>query len=298
MHDDELDVSVDVVRRLVAEQFPEWADLPVRSVETAATVNAIFRIGDDFAARFPLHRGDPAQIREWLTHEAAAAAEFAEISPVPAPRPIAIGEAGHGYPQSWSVQTWLPGRDAVTEDAAGSTAFADDLARLLVSLRKADTKGRRFSGGGRRGGHLPEHDEWLEVCFTKSGRLLDVPRLRAMWTDLRALPEVDDDVMSHGDLTPTNVLVDRGRLVGVLDTGGLAAADPALDLVSVWHLLDAGPRSRVRDAVGASDAQWRRGMAWALQQAMGLVWYYETSNPVMSRWGRRTLDRLLAADAE
>jgi hypothetical protein len=38
-----------------------------------------------------------------------------------------------------------------------------------------------------------------------------------------------------------------------------------------------------------------RGMAWALQQAMGLVWYYVESNPAMARWGRRTLDRLVSA---
>jgi hypothetical protein len=36
-------------------------------------------------------------------------------------------------------------------------------------------------------------------------------------------------------------------------------------------------------------------MAWALEQALGLPWYYAESNPIMSRWGRRTLDRLLAS---
>jgi len=43
--------------------------------------------------------------------------------------------------------------------------------------------------------------------------------------------------------------------------------------------------------------QWLRGAAWALQQAMGLIWYYRTSNPVSSELGRSTLDRLLN-DAE
>jgi hypothetical protein len=28
---------------------------------------------------------------------------------------------------------------------------------------------------------------------------------------------------------------------------------------------------------------------------MGLVWYYLDSNPTMSRWGRRTLDRIVDA---
>jgi len=65
-----------------------------------------------------------------------------------------------------------------------------------------------------------------------------VVRLRAMWEGLRGLPAIDRDAMCHGDLTPQNVLVDAGHLAGVLDTGGFGAADPALDLVSVWHLLD------------------------------------------------------------
>jgi aminoglycoside phosphotransferase (APT) family kinase protein len=85
--------------------------------------------------------------------------------------------------------------------------------------------------------------------------------------------------------------------VGVLDGGGYAAADPALDLVGAWHLLDEGQRQVLRDALGCSDVQWQRGMAWAFQQSMGLVWYYAESNPTMSRWGRRTLDRLIREGA-
>ena len=61
-----------------------------------------------------------------------------------------------------------------------------------------------------------------------------------------------------------------------------------------WHLLADGPRRRLREIVGASDAEWRRGAAWALQQAMGLVWYYETSNPVMAELGRSTVSRVLS----
>ena len=87
-------------------------------------------------------------------------------------------------------------------------------------------------------------------------------------------------------------LVRGGRLVGVLDGGGFAAADPALDLVGAWHLLDDVGRKVLRESLGCSEIQWRRGMAWALEQSMGLVWYYAESNPSMSRWGRRTLDRL------
>jgi aminoglycoside phosphotransferase (APT) family kinase protein len=294
MHRDQLAVEVDTVRRLVDGQFPQWRALPVRRIPAAGTVNAIFRLGEDLAARFPLRPQEERRVRAWLRAEAAAMREFAEVSPVPAPRPVAIGEPGGGYPLPWSVQTWLPGTDATAEDPSASTGFAQDLAMLIARLRNASTRGRRFRGQGR-GGHLPDHDEWMETCFTESAGLLDVPRLRAMWAGLRALPEVDADVMCHGDLIPPNVLVRGGRLAGVLDTGGFAAADPALDLVSAWHLLDDDPRAVLREGLGCGDVQWRRGMAWAFQQAMGLVWYYAQSNPTMSRCGRRTLQRLTRA---
>jgi len=292
MHEDQLEVRVDTVRRLIKEQFPQWEGLAVREMPTAGTVNAIFRIGDELAARFPLRAEDPTHLRAWLRSEAAAADQLAAISSVPTPEPVAIGEPGHGYPLPWSVQTWLPGSVATVDDPAGSVEFAADLAAFIAGLRATDTRGRRFGGEGR-GGHLPDHDEWMDVCFRQSEGLLDVVRLRAMWAGLRTLPEVDGHRMCHGDLTPPNLLVRDRRLVGVLDGGGFAPADPALDLVAAWHLLDDVPRQVLREGLGCSEIQWRRGRAWAFQQSMGLVWYYAESNPSMSRWGRRTLDRLV-----
>jgi aminoglycoside phosphotransferase (APT) family kinase protein len=100
--------------------------------------------------------------------------------------------------------------------------------------------------------------------------------------------------MTHGDLIPGNVLVSADRLAGILDTGGLGPADPALDLVAAWHLLDTQRRSALRVMLHCDDLEWERGKAWAFQQSMGLVWYYETSNPTMSQLGRRTLAQIQA----
>ena len=112
---------------------------------------------------------------------------------------------------------------------------------------------------------------------------------------MRALPRgAAGDVMSHGDLIPGNVLVSGGRLAGILDVGDLGPAEPELDLVAAWHLLEDGPRKVLRDGLRCDDLEWERGQAWAFEQAMGLVWYYADSNPAMSRMGRRTLDRIQA----
>ena len=113
---------------------------------------------------------------------------------------------------------------------------------------------------------------------------------------MRELPRgPGGDVMNHGDLIPGNVLVSSRRLAGVLDVGGLGPADPALDLVAAWHLLQVGPRQVFRDDLGCSDLEWQRGRAWAFEQAMDAVWYYAKTNPAMSQMGRRTLERIQAA---
>jgi aminoglycoside phosphotransferase (APT) family kinase protein len=296
MHADQLAVPAETVRVLVSEQFPEWARLPITPVDSEGTVNAIFRIGDRFTARFPLRPGDVDETLRRLVGEADAARELARHTRFPVPDPVALGRPGHGYPLPWSVQTWLSGTTATTEDACASAGFAHDLAELIADVRGIDTRGRTFPGYGR-GGDLRSQDAWMETCFRHSEHLLDVPRLRRLWGRLRALPRTAPDVMNHGDLIPGNVLVSGGRLAGVLDVVDLVAADPALDLVGAWHLLGASTRPLLRAALGCDDLEWERGKAWAFAQAMGLVWYYVDSNPRMSRLGRRTLDRLLAEEA-
>ncbi len=294
MHADQLDVPVRTVRRLVAGQFPEWADLPVRALDSPGTVNAIFRVGDRLTARFPLHPGEPAEIRRRLAKEAAAAELLARRTRFRTPEPVAIGEPGEDYPLPWSVQTWVPGAVVPAGGPGEPESFARDLAVFIGEVRAIPTNGRTFTGAGR-GGVLAAHDEWVQLCLERSEGLLDVPELRRLWRRMRDLPRGDaPDVTNHSDLIPGNVLTSGGRLAGVLDVGGLGPADPALDLVGAWHLLDAGPRAVLRSRLGCDDAEWARGRAWAFQQAMGLVWYYAESNPSMSRLGRRTLDRILA----
>lgn len=295
MHANQLAVPEATVRELVHEQFPAWRGLPITALQTPGTVNAIFRIGSQLAARFPLQPGAAGAVRRELEREASAARELAGRTRFRTPEPVALGEPGAGYPLPWSVQTWLPGVTATEDDPAGSTGFAHDLAEFITGVRGIGTRGQTFRGSGR-GGELRAHDAWMETCFARSGALLDVPRLRRIWQELRDLPRgPDPDVMSHGDLIPGNVLVSGGRLAGILDVGGLGPADPALDLVAAWHLLAAGPRQVFRADLGCGDLAWARGQAWAFEQAMGLVWYYAESNPAMSLLGRRTLRRIQQA---
>lgn len=172
MHQDELSVPLETARALIDAQFPPWRDLPVERVASPGTVNAIFRIGDRFAARFPLERRGVEAARQWLEREADAPRELLGRTRFPTPEPIAIGDPGAGYPLPWSVQTWVPGTVATSQTVEESMAFAQDLAEFIAGVRAIETRDRTFSGSGR-GGDLQAHD------WGWSGTTSAATRLRA-----------------------------------------------------------------------------------------------------------------------
>lgn len=298
MHSDQISISKAQATSLIAEQAPQWQGLEVSSPRTSGTDNAIFRLGDSLAARFPLSGSDPKTLEDRLRTEAAAMAEFHRVSAFPGPEPLMVGAPGHGYPLPWNIQTWIEGDVLTPTSHAGSFEVATDLASLIHSLRAAGSAGRRFDGKNR-GGELADHDAWVRECIARSQGLLDTRGMHALWAEFRDLPRgIEPDVMSHTDLIPSNLLVSNGRLVGAIDTGEYRAADPALDLVCAWHVLSDAPREALRRDLGCNALEWERGKAWAFEQAIGLVWYYLRTNPTMSHLGRTTISRLVEAQRE
>ncbi|GAA1685529.1 aminoglycoside phosphotransferase family protein [Kribbella yunnanensis] len=294
MHAGQLEITVPLVENLIRTQFPAWSDFKVRAVPSHGTVNALFRIGDSFVARFPLQPGDPVQVCRELVDEVAAARRLRAISPYPTPEPIALGEPGDGYPLPWSVYTWLDGTTAYDADVAGSVGFAEDLARFVLALRAEPTEGRVFTGSWR-GGVLTSHDEYVADGLERSRGMIDVDALAKLWAALRESPRTEPDVWTHRDLMPGNLLAADGRLAGIIDVGTFTVSDPAMDLQPAWNLLDPAPREAFRTALGSDDAEWARGMGWSLAQAIGCLWYYVETNPVMSQTAHRTLTALLTA---
>src|SRR5690606_13640887 len=132
-----------------------------------------FRVGDSLAARFPL-RGAPEEVALQTSSQQDAMAEFAAAAPVPSTEPVALGQPGEDYPLVWAVTTWVEGVVATPTGDAASESLALDLAGLVLALRNVPTNGRDLDGAGR-GGHLPDHDGWMEDCFHESEGLLDVP---------------------------------------------------------------------------------------------------------------------------
>jgi aminoglycoside phosphotransferase (APT) family kinase protein len=108
MHSDELALDDLLVRRLLQEQFPEWAELPLRQSEPSGTVNAIFRLGEGLSVRRPRRHGST----EPGSKELARLPRLERLLPVEIPVPVAQGRPGVGYPWYWEVHTWVEGDTA------------------------------------------------------------------------------------------------------------------------------------------------------------------------------------------
>lgn len=291
MHADQVDVDVDTVRRLVADQLPRWRSLPVRPVPSDGTENALFRLGDEVVLRFPL-RPDP-DTRDGLVREQENARLVAAHVPLEVPTPLALGEPGHGYPGPWAAYRWIPGTRVGEADGVDPDVLAHDLAGFVRAFHAIPTGGRQWDGSGR-GGPLHGCDDSVRRALAESTHLVDTVGLGEIWERcLAAAPHRTPDARIHADLMPGNLLVRDGRLCAVIDFGTVGIGDPAVDLMAAWNLLPAGARETFRRELDADDAMWARGRGWALSQAISALPYYADTNPGMAETARRTLTALL-----
>jgi aminoglycoside phosphotransferase (APT) family kinase protein len=282
MHADEVDVSVDLVRRLVAEQFPEWAALPITQFLHGGTDHFIFRLGDGLQARLPKHAPSTGQIEKEIELLPRVAAQV----PVEVPQPLAVGAPDADYPFTWGVYRWLPG----ATPRAGTVALAREVAAFLHALQRIDPAGA--PPASRRGGPLRD-DDFIRRSIERLAPEFEPALVTSEWERALELPPWDrPPVWLHGDLLPSNLLVRGGRLAVVLDWGLACAGDPACDLMLAWSLLDP-VRAAFRDAVGVDDATWARARAWALWQGTNALGYYRDTNPPMAAHARLVLANVL-----
>jgi aminoglycoside phosphotransferase (APT) family kinase protein len=289
MHADEIETDVALVRRLLAGQFPQWADLPIHQVASYGTDHDIYRIGDHLAARLPRIG--------WATRQAAKEAQWlpklAPYLPLALPVQLAMGHPAEDYPFAWSVYEWLPGENANgTLDDLDQAAV--DLAAFVTALRRVDPTGAPRSPRGR-GGPLAEGDEQVRQSIAQLGDRIDSEATLRSWEESLHAPAWDGpEVWLHGDLLPGNLLVVDGRLSAVIDFGTLNVGDPAGDLLPAWNVFTGDSRTRFRAELAVDDASWLRGRGWALRQAVVALPYYWDTNPGMVRQATHALAQVLA----
>jgi aminoglycoside phosphotransferase (APT) family kinase protein len=259
------DITVELVERLVASQFPQWAGLPVTPVELDGWDNTTFPLGPALSVRLPSADAYAAQVdkeQRWLP-------VLAPRLPVPIPTPAGRGEPGPLFPRPWSVYRWIDGDLLTTERVPDPVALAADLAGFLAALYACGPEGpapgdHSFS----RGGPVSVWDAETREDLAGLDGTIDTRAALAVWEAALATHPGAPPVWAHGDVTGTNLLVRDGRLAGVLDFGCCAVGDPACDLTIAWTFFHGESRARFRADVPVEASAWARARGWALWKAL------------------------------
>ena len=289
MHADEVDTDPSLVQRLVAGQFPKWADLPIEPVFPLGTDNANYRLGNDKLVRLPRQQSKVAA----LERELELLPRLASL-PLAVPEPLGRGEPAVGFPFPWAVYTWLEGENLPFREIRDPKRAATELAEFILAVRAL---GPTNAPQGLRRGTLRELDEWVRAGAAKLDARYDRERLLAAWDEVLELPAwVGPPTWCHCDLDLRNVVFLEGRPSAVLDWGGAGLGDPASDGAAAWKVLPAEARAAFWEALGADDEEIARARGWTLMQCAGALSYYTPeNNPALFHEAERWLTELLGS---
>jgi aminoglycoside phosphotransferase (APT) family kinase protein len=290
------EIDEHLARRLVDRQFPQWAGLPITSVEVSGHDNRTFRLGDGLSVRLPSGDWYALQVdkeQRWLPI-------LAPQLPLPIPAPVAKGAPGHGYPYPWSIYRWLDGEPATPANISDLTGLATELARFLVALRHVDPTGGPPPGPHNffRGGPLTTYADETLRSVTALGTEIPRDAVLRVWEDAVSAAWQNEPVWFHGDVATGNLLLRNGKLGAVIDFGSSGVGDPACDVVIAWTLLSGHSRDAFRSELAVNSATWARGRGWALWKALiTLVGHLERGS-AGAAVPRRIVQQILAEHAQ
>ena len=288
MHDDEIEIDISLVRKLIESQFPAWASLPIEPVPSMGTDNALFRLGDAIQARLPRIHWAIKNIEKefmWLP-------QIAPFISVPITTPLQMGKPIDQYPYAWAIYDWLDGDIPEPGCSACGREFVADLVDFLAQLQNVTLPD---SPTAARGTPLIERDAPTRKAISELEGVIDTRLAAQIWDAALAIPYWDrPPVWVHGDLLPGNILIKEGRLSGIIDFSCMGLGDPSCDLIVAWNLLGASDRTLFRELLQVDEGTWRRGQAWALSQSLLILPYYKNTNPDLVAIANYTLGEIFA----
>lgn len=286
LHDDEVRTDVALVRRLLAAQFPHWADRSLRPFPSLGVDNTLYRLGDDMVVRLPRSAWSGARVDKELRWLPILAPHLT----VTIPAPLGSGAPSEEYPWRWSIYRWITGVPLEGDHLADPHRFARELARFIAALRRIDP-----ADGPPLDQTFATRDVQMRATITALRDTIDADEVTATWDTILGLPAwAGPPVWLHGDLAPGNVLLTDNRLGAVIDFAGMGVGDPAIDVRAAWTVLPTDARSTFRAAMPIDDATWARGRGWALAQTLAQLLYYRDTHPALVTNLRRVIRAILA----
>jgi aminoglycoside phosphotransferase (APT) family kinase protein len=271
--DAEVVVDAALARRLVAGQFPDFADAPL-ALLSEGWDNTVWRSGD-WVFRFPRR----AVVVPGLRREIAVLPGL-EL-PLAVPRPELIGEPAEGFPFPWFGARFLPGREPLGLSEAQRDRLGRPLGEFLRALHAQPSDGLPVDANARA--DMATRVPMLRAALTELGEPVPEEVLAAAL----ALPPPAPGGLAHGDLHLRHLLVDdAGAPTAVIDWIDVCRGDPGIDLPLYWCLLTPAARADFRAAYPVTEEQLLRGRVLALFLCS-----------ILARYARDVRDAALEAEA-
>ena len=283
-----MEIDEALVHRLLAEQHPDLAPLPLSYVDTGWD-NAIWRVGDELAVRLPVR----AVAVPLVANEQRWLPELAPGLPLPVPAPVRTGVPSAAFGWPWSVVPWLGGAPGDRTPATDGPTSAERLGRFLGALHRPAPPDAPANPW--RGVPLGQRADTFAERLRALAAHVDAPVLQAVWEDAMDAPAFDGaPLWLHGDLHGGNVLVEDGALAAVVDFGDVCAGDPATDLAAGFGLLPSGSWLAFAAAYGpVTDDLLRRARGWAVLFGLLEIGIGLEDPPSYLAMGMRTIERVI-----
>ena len=262
-----LHIDSHLAHLLIQEQFPEYADLPITSVEKQGHDNRTYRLGKSLLIRLPTAESYALKVPK----EQALLPKLAPHLTLRIPSPIKMGVASSKYPYSFSIYAWIDGKslNQIRLDDLQLESIAPDLALFLRELQGIKDVDGPPPGQHNwwRGDHVSFYGKDAREQIAALSTWLDASKALHLWENASETRWNKEPVWIHGDFAPGNILMHNGKVSAVIDFGGMGVGDPACDLVIAWTLLHAKARKAFIHALNLDEATWLRARAWALWKA-------------------------------
>ena len=284
-----IDISVELVKKLIKEQFPQFSHLEIKPVEFMGHDNRTFYLGNQMSIRLPSSGEYASQVEKewkWLNY-------LADKLSMPIRKPLFLGKGNSEYPYSFLINQWIDGEELNDNNIDSKNDIAKDLGKFLKTLQSIDSSNGPLAGDHNffRGGNLKVYETMVLDSTEFLKEVLPKKDIENLW-DLAVKSTYEGKPLwIHGDIACGNILIKENRINGIIDFGQLGIGDPACDYVMAWTYFDKSSKDIFLEELQCDINMKNRAMGWALWKAL-ITFDLANPNGKKSQWAKKCIENI------
>lgn len=289
-------ITIPLASKLIANQFPQYAHLPITSVKKQGHDHRTFRLGDNMLIRMPTEQSYALKIPK----EQKLLPLLKPYLPIAIPEPINMGSPSSDYPFHFSIYKWIEGISAnhLKIDNENLESIALSLAKFLKALHNIENIDGPAPGQHNwwRGDHVSVYDNGTRKQIQELSNIINKNKAIKLWECACRTRWNKKPVWIHGDFASGNIVIKDKKLFGIIDFGGMGIGDPACDLVIAWTFLNGKSREIFKKTIGLDKDTWLRAKAWALWKATYELCQIQDKDSEEAYYHKKIIDEVLKYD--